>query len=73
MDYTDLLYKKYETALLKTEQVAEVTGRSVASLEADRRAGEGIAFKRVGGKANSPVRYPIHEVSYFLNCVEKVL
>ncbi len=73
MDYSKMLYDKYQTALLKTKQVSEVTGRSVASLEADRRAGEGISFKRVGGKDNSPVRYPLHEVSKFINNVEKVL
>ena len=73
MDYTNILFEKYSTALLKVDQVAEVTGRSVASLEADRRNGEGISFKRVGGKYNSPVRYPIHEVSKFLNATEKVL
>ena len=73
MDYTKLLFEKYSTALLTVKQTSEVTGRSVPSLEADRRNGEGIPFKRVGGKYNSPVRYPIHEVSNFINAVEKVL
>ncbi len=73
MDYTKLLFDKYQTALIRTQQVSEITGRSVASLEADRRNGEGIPFKRLGGKANSPVRYPVHELSKFLNSVEKVL
>ena len=73
MDYAQILFEKYNTALLTTKQVSEITGRSVASLEADRRAGEGISFKRVGGKDNSPVRYPLHEVSKFLNQTEKVL
>ncbi len=72
MDYTKILFDKYQTALLTTEQTSKVIGRSVASLEADRRAGEGIQFKRVGGKPNSPVRYPLHEVSNFLNAVELV-
>ena len=73
MDYAKLLFDKYQTALIKTQQVPEITGRSVASLEADRRNGEGIPFKRLGGKINSPVRYPIHELSKFLNSVEKIL
>lgn len=73
MDYSKILFDKYQTALLATKQVSEVTGRSVASLEADRRNGIGISFKRVGGHDNSPVRYPLHEVSKFLNNVEKVL
>ena len=72
MDYTTILLDKYNTLLLNVEQVSEVTGRSTHSLEADRRNGEGIPFIRVGGKPNSPVRYPIHEVSNFLNAVEKV-
>ncbi len=72
MDYTKMLFEKYNTVLLTTKQISEVTGRSVASLEADRRSGEGMPFKRLGGKNNSPVRYPLHEVSKFLNDVERV-
>ncbi len=73
MDYSKILYDKYGTANLTTKQTSEVIGRSVASLEADRRNGVGISFKRVGGKNNSPVRYPLHEISKFINNVEKVL
>lgn len=73
MDYTKILFEKYNTVLLEVKQVSEITTRSVASLEADRRNGEGIPFKRLGGKYNSPVRYPLHEVSKFLNAVEQVL
>lgn len=73
MDYTKILFDKYGTALLTVIQVSEITGRSIHSLEADRRNGEGISFKRVGGKFNSPVRYPLAEVSKYLNDVEKVL
>ena len=73
MDYTKILFEKYGTALLTVKQTSEVTGRSVASLEADRRNHQGIGFKRVGGKYNSPVRYPLHEVSKFLNSTERVL
>ena len=73
MDYTKLLFEKYNTFNLTTPQTSEVTGRSVASLESDRRAGEGIQFKRLGSKPNSPVRYPLAEVSKWLNAVEKVL
>ncbi len=73
MDYTKILFDKYSTVLLSTKQVSEITGRGVHSLEADRRAGEGIEFKRVGGKYNSPVKYPLHTVSKFLNETEKVL
>ena len=72
MDYAQILFDKYQTALLTAKQVSEITGRSIYSLEADRRAGEGISFKRVGGKQNSPVRYPLAEVSRYLNQVEKV-
>ncbi len=73
MDYEKMLFDKYQTTLLTTKQVSEVTTRSVASLEGDRRNGTGISFKRVGDKDNSPVRYPLHEISKFLNNVEKVL
>ena len=73
MDYTKILFEKYQTALLTPEQVSEIIGRSVHSLEADRREGRGIPFVRVGGKPNSPVRYPIHEVSKFLNQVEQTV
>jgi hypothetical protein len=73
MDYSQILFDKYQTALLTVKQVSEITGRSVHSLEADRRAGEGISFKRVGGKFNSPVKYPLAEVSRYLNQVERVL
>jgi len=73
MDYTKILFEKYQTPLITTKQLSEVTGRSVASLESDRRAGEGIPFKRLGSAINSPVRYPIAEVSKWLNAVEKVV
>lgn len=73
MDYTKILFNKYGTVLLSIKQVSEITGRSIHSLESDRRAGEGIEFKRVGGKYNSPVKYPLHAVSEFLNDTEKVL
>jgi len=73
MDYTKILFETFGTALLTAKQVSEIIGRSVASLEADRRNHEGIGFKRVGGKYNSPVRYPIHEVSKYLNATEKVI
>ncbi len=72
MDYSKILFDKYGTALLTAKQLSEVTGRSVPSLELDRRKGEGIPFKRLGNKSNSPVRYPIHEISKFINSVEKV-
>ncbi len=67
MDYTQMLFNKYNTVLLTTKQVSEITTRSVASLETDRHSKRGIPFKRVGGKDNSPVRYSLHEVSKFLN------
>ena len=73
MDYTKLLFEKYKTFLLTTQHVSEVSGRSVSSLESDRRRGEGIQYKRLGSASNSPVRYPIAEVSKWLNSVEKVL
>ena len=73
MDYTKLLFEKYSTFNLTTKQVSEITGRSTASLEADRRSGQGIQFKRLGAAINSPVRYPLAEVSKWLNAVEKVL
>ena len=67
MDYTKLLFEEYGTVMLTTQQVSNITGRSVASLEADRRVGKGIKFKRLGDKHNSPVRYPIGYVSDWIN------
>ncbi len=73
MDYTKILFDKFGSALLTTKQVSEITGRSTFSLEADRRHGEGIEFKRLGSATNSPVRYPLHSVSKFLNSVEQIV
>ena len=73
MDYTKLLFEKYHTINLTTQQTSETTGRSIASLELDRRTGQGIRFKRLGSATNSPVRYPIAEISKWINAVEKVL
>ena len=73
MDYSEMLFNKYNTALLTADQVSEVTTRSVHSLTADRRKGEGIPFKRTGNSDNSPVRYSLHDVSEWLNQSEKVL
>ena len=72
MDYTQLLFEKYGTVLLETKDVSTIIGRSVHSLEADRRAGEGIQFKRLGTATNSPVRYPIGEVSKWINQVDRI-
>ena len=73
MDYTKMLFEKYGTALLTAKQTSEVIGRSVKSMECDRRGCTGLPFKRVGGKDNSPIRYPIHEISKYLNENEKVM
>lgn len=73
MDYTQMLFDKYQRALLTTKQISEVTGRSIHSLINDRRNGTGISFKRTGNAENSPVRYPLHEVSKWLNRNVKVL
>lgn len=73
MNYEKMLFEKYGTVLLTAEQVSEIIGRSVHSLTADRRNGTGIGFKRTGNSDNSPVRYPLHEVSKFLNATEKVM
>ena len=73
MNYEQMLFDKYGTVLLTAEQVSEVIGRSVHSLTADRRNGTGIGYKRTGNSDNSPVRYPLHEVSKFLNKTEKVI
>jgi phosphosulfolactate phosphohydrolase-like enzyme len=73
MDYTNMLFNKYGTALLTAKQVSEVTTRSTHTLTADRRNGTGIPFKRTGDSDNSPVRYSLHEVSKWLNQAEQVL
>ncbi|KYJ87521.1 hypothetical protein [Sulfurovum riftiae] len=73
MDYSKMLFEKYHTMMLTTEQLSKIIDRSVASLESDRRAGKGIPFKRIGGYPNSPIRYPIHEVSTYLNSVERTV
>ena len=73
MDYTQMLFDKYKTFNLTTPMTSETTGRSIHSLASDRRAGVGIQFKRLGTKPNSPVRYPIAEVSKWLNAVVKTL
>ncbi len=73
MDYSEMLFNKYNTALLTADQVSEVTTRSVHSLTADRRNGTGIPFKRTGDSDNSPVRYSLHEVSKWLNQSMKVV
>ncbi len=51
----------------------KVVGINLILARADRRNGSDISFKRVGGKYNSPTRYPLHEVSKFINNTEKVL
>ena len=73
MDYTKMLFEKYGTALLTAKQVSEITGRSVRTLEQDRRDAIGIPFKRLSVKPNSPVRYPLHAVSAYLNENERVV
>ncbi len=72
MNYIPMLFEKYGTALLTPKQTSEVTGRSVASLTMDRRAGEGIPFKRLGSGENSPVRYPLEAISTWINDTEKI-
>ena len=73
INYGQILFEKYGTALLSTKQTSEVIGRSVLSLEADRRNGTGLEFKRVGGKPNSPVKYPVHVIAKYIEATEKTL
>ncbi len=69
--YEKLLFDRYGVVLLNTMQVSEVVGRSIASLENDRKEGRGIPFMKVGDKKNSPCRYRLHDISNYINAEVK--
>ena len=71
-EYTKYLADKYGL-LMTAKQVQDATGRSVRSLEVDRRNKTGIPYKRLGTAPNSPVRYPCAEVAQWISETEKTL
>lgn len=72
MNYEQMLFEKYGKVLLETEVVSKIIGRSIASLEADRRNKTGIPYKKLSDADNAPVRYSLHEISKWLNESVKV-
>ena len=71
-ELTQILFDKYG-AMPTTEQTSEITGRSKASLELDRRNGENIPYKRLGNKPTSPVRYVLTDIIAWMSDTTKTV
>ena len=63
---TKLLYEKYGTLLLKTEDVAQELNRSVLSLIRDRANGTGLKYVKHSKTTQGRVYYSIEDVAKYI-------
>ena len=52
-ELSSLLFDKFNSLTLTTEQTSQATNRSVISLQRDRRNAEGIPYTKLGRNAGS--------------------
>ncbi|MGB5964658.1 MAG: hypothetical protein WBG65_03890 [Sulfurimonadaceae bacterium] len=63
---TQLLYDKYGTLLLKTEDVAKELNRSVLSLIRDRQHGRGLKYVKHSKSTQGRVYYSVEEIANYI-------
>jgi hypothetical protein len=66
-ELSSLLYTKYNSLTLTTEQTAQATQRSVISLQRDRRNATGITYTKLGANAGSDrALYSITDIAKYI-------
>ena len=66
-ELSSLLFSKFNSLTLTTEQTSQTTNRSVISLQRDRRNAEGIPYVKLGRNAGSDkALYNIMDIAKFI-------
>lgn len=66
-ELSSLLFSKFNSLTLTTEQTSQATNRSVISLQRDRRNATGIPYTKLGANAGSDkALYSITDISKFI-------
>ncbi len=66
-ELSSLLFSKFNSLTLTTEQTAEATQRSVISLQRDRRNAAGIPYTKLGNKTGSDrALYSITDIAKYI-------
>ena len=66
-DIASLLFNKYGSVTLSTENTAEATTRSTISLTRDRASGIGIPYMKLGaGSGSDRVMYSVYDIAKFI-------
>ncbi|MGD9625445.1 MAG: hypothetical protein AB7U51_12420 [Arcobacter sp.] len=66
-ELSSLLFSKFSSLTLTTEQTAQATNRSVISLQRDRRNATGIPYTKLGANAGSDkALYSITDIARFI-------
>ena len=66
-ELSSLLFNKFNSLTLTTEQTAQATQRSVVSLQRDRRNATGIPYTKLGNKTGSDrALYSITDIAKYI-------
>ena len=65
-DVWNVIFNKYGSLLLTRKQVAEILGKSVATIDRWKKDGLHLQYKKTGKAKNAPVEYPIDTVVNFI-------
>ena len=66
-ELSSLLFSKFNSLTLTTEQTAQATQRSIISLQRDRRNATGIPYTKLGANAGSDrALYSVTDIAKFI-------
>lgn len=66
-ELSSLLFSKFNSLTLTTEQTSQATNRSVISLQRDRRNAEGIPYTKLGRNSGSDkALYSITDIAKYI-------
>jgi len=69
-----VIYEKYGSLLLTRRQVAEILGKSVATIDRWKKDGLYLKYKKMGKAKNATIEYPIETVvDYIINNNKKIM
>lgn len=66
-ELSSLLFSKFNSLTLTTEQTSQATNRSIISLQRDRRNATGIPYTKLGANAGSDkALYSVMDIAKFI-------
>lgn len=66
-ELSNLLFSKFNSLTLTTEQTSQATNRSVISLQRDRRNAEGIPYTKLGRNSGSDkALYSVMDIAKYI-------